>query len=73
MDIIAPAFAFLGIILFLCTLFAAVITILLVLKKEIPTTDKLLLILIVWLIPVIGSIIALYMLITQYKKDDNNY
>jgi hypothetical protein len=70
MEFVAPFFALFGMVILLGTLFALVITILLVLNKKIPNTDKLLMILMVWLIPMIGSIIALYMLMTQYKKPE---
>lgn len=70
MEFVAPFFAFFGFFLLLFTLPPLIITVFIVIKKEIHNTDKLLLILMIWLIPVIGSIVGLYMLITQYKKDE---
>jgi hypothetical protein len=70
MEIIAPFFVFFGLAIFLGSLIAIVITVLVILKKQIPTTDKLLMIIMVWIIPVIGSIVTLYMLFTQYRQEE---
>jgi Na+/H+ antiporter NhaA len=70
MEFIAPFFAFFGLAIFLGSLIAIVITVLVILKKQIPTTDKLLMIIMVWIIPVIGSIVTLYMLFTQYRQEE---
>lgn len=68
MNIIAPAFTLIGTVFLLGFLLAIVATILVVLNKHVPSIEKLLLIIMIWMIPLIGSIIAILMLVKQYKQ-----
>ncbi len=68
MEIIGPAFTLIGAVFLSGFLLAIVATILVVLNQHVPPIEKLLLIIMIWMIPIIGSITAIVMLVKHYKQ-----